>query len=318
MWSGLYPARLAVTEDDGATWSGLKKAGDWGGIVVMGCHMANPSEMFRAMADGDPYPIKAFFTLGNNTLLSYPNQHQILQGMLNQELIVAHEIFMTPTAMLADYVLPGDVFTERNHIADSWSWTNRLTLSNKIVDAPEEASSTFRFWTDLAHRMGFGEHFPWETLEDVPDHRLSRSGRTFAEFADATYMEAPTPEFRKYRKLINPITAPAATERMLGMVEKYVTWFIDEIIETGEADIATTIGVPAIVPPADDPAGTHRFLRHRLPELALRSEHPRPSDLRWGGEVGRHAVGCSERQTQSFPSSEGSDISQSRQGRFLR
>lgn len=36
MWSGLYPARLAVTEDDGATWSQLKPAGDWGGIVVMG------------------------------------------------------------------------------------------------------------------------------------------------------------------------------------------------------------------------------------------------------------------------------------------
>lgn len=36
MWSGLYPARLAVSEDDGATWSPLEKAGDWGGIVVMG------------------------------------------------------------------------------------------------------------------------------------------------------------------------------------------------------------------------------------------------------------------------------------------
>jgi len=36
MWSGLYPARLAVTEDDGATWSELKPVGDWGGIVVMG------------------------------------------------------------------------------------------------------------------------------------------------------------------------------------------------------------------------------------------------------------------------------------------
>ena len=36
MWSGLYPARLAVSEDDGATWSGLQPVGDWGGIVVMG------------------------------------------------------------------------------------------------------------------------------------------------------------------------------------------------------------------------------------------------------------------------------------------
>jgi len=36
MWSGLYPARLAVSEDDGATWSPLEPVGEWGGIVVMG------------------------------------------------------------------------------------------------------------------------------------------------------------------------------------------------------------------------------------------------------------------------------------------
>ena len=36
MWSGLYPARLAISEDDGLNWSPLHPAGDWGGIVVMG------------------------------------------------------------------------------------------------------------------------------------------------------------------------------------------------------------------------------------------------------------------------------------------
>ena len=40
MWSGLYPARFAITEDEGATWSPLKDAGEWGGIVVMGCDFA--------------------------------------------------------------------------------------------------------------------------------------------------------------------------------------------------------------------------------------------------------------------------------------
>jgi hypothetical protein len=37
MWSGLYPARLAVSENDGRTWTPLRPVGDWGGIVVMGC-----------------------------------------------------------------------------------------------------------------------------------------------------------------------------------------------------------------------------------------------------------------------------------------
>ncbi|TWU01172.1 alpha/beta hydrolase fold domain-containing protein [Stieleria varia] len=36
MWSGLYPARLAVSEDNGETWGPLQQVGDWGGIVVMG------------------------------------------------------------------------------------------------------------------------------------------------------------------------------------------------------------------------------------------------------------------------------------------
>lgn len=36
MWSGLFPARLAMSEDDGETFSPLKAVGDWGGIVVMG------------------------------------------------------------------------------------------------------------------------------------------------------------------------------------------------------------------------------------------------------------------------------------------
>ena len=36
MWSGLYPARTAVSDDDGQTWSPLQPVGDWGGIVVMG------------------------------------------------------------------------------------------------------------------------------------------------------------------------------------------------------------------------------------------------------------------------------------------
>lgn len=40
MFSGLYPCRMAVTEDDGKTWSELKPVGKWGGIVTMGCVVA--------------------------------------------------------------------------------------------------------------------------------------------------------------------------------------------------------------------------------------------------------------------------------------
>ncbi|MFN0112448.1 MAG: sialidase family protein [Blastocatellia bacterium] len=36
VFSGLYPIRMAVSEDDGKSWSELKAIGDYGGIVAMG------------------------------------------------------------------------------------------------------------------------------------------------------------------------------------------------------------------------------------------------------------------------------------------
>ncbi|MCL4695209.1 MAG: glycoside hydrolase, partial [Candidatus Hydrogenedentes bacterium] len=36
MFSGLYPIRMAVSEDDGNTWTPLEPIGDFGGIVAMG------------------------------------------------------------------------------------------------------------------------------------------------------------------------------------------------------------------------------------------------------------------------------------------
>ena len=36
LFSGLYPVRMARSEDDGATWSELEPIGDYGGIVAMG------------------------------------------------------------------------------------------------------------------------------------------------------------------------------------------------------------------------------------------------------------------------------------------
>lgn len=55
LWSGLYPARLAVSEDDGQSWSQLRPVGNWGGIVVMGFveRIRNQSGRYIAMFHDD-------------------------------------------------------------------------------------------------------------------------------------------------------------------------------------------------------------------------------------------------------------------------
>jgi cytochrome P450 len=84
-------------------------------------------------------------------------------------------------------------------------------------------------------------------------------------------IELDPPKFRSYRKIVNPIAAPAAVEKVADRIEKWTTWFIDEIIESGRADLAQVIGVPSIVTidwlglPVED---WHRYSRAHHATLA--------------------------------------------------
>tara|TARA_R110002049_G_scaffold303764_1_gene498339 strand:+ start:1868 stop:4078 length:2211 start_codon:yes stop_codon:yes gene_type:complete len=168
--------------------------------LVTGCYMANPTAFFRAMEEGDPYPIKAFFILGNNPLMSYANMQRIYAGMMNQDLIVAVEHVMTPSAQLADYVLPGDSWLERPNLCETYGWTRWSMPSEKAMEPPGECKSVFWFWCEMAKRLGYEEHFPWDSQEAFYDWRLEATGKTFAEFCKSYTMRYPILDYRKYEK----------------------------------------------------------------------------------------------------------------------
>jgi len=167
---------------------------------VTGCFMANPSATFRAMAGQGPYPVKAFFTLGNNTLMSYANMPLILEGMLNQDLVVVHEQFMTPTAQLADYVLPADSWLERPWLTDGFGWTSMYRPSQQSMEPPGECLSTFEFWRRLAIALDRPEVVPWTSLEAFYDERLKSTGMDFATLAETHEVYFSKSEYRKYER----------------------------------------------------------------------------------------------------------------------
>ena len=169
--------------------------------LITGSYMAVPPAVFQAMAHADPYPVKAFFVLGNNALMSYANMHLIHKAIMNQELVVVHEQFMTPTAQLADYILPGDAWTERPWLHDAWGWMAQVRPSEQAMQPPGECRSTFEFWRLVAIQLGLQEQFPWASIEEFHNYRLKDTGLTFEEFA-ARYdvYFAGTEKFKKYEK----------------------------------------------------------------------------------------------------------------------
>ncbi len=179
-YRGLEPYRQPTKRVFGREWANL----------ITGQYMANPTSVFRAMATGEPYPVKAFLSVGNNTLMAFANMQQIYRGLMNQDLIVAHEHMMTPTAQLADYVLPGDAWLERPSMM--------VGVSPAAMAPPGECRSVFDLWTGLSHRMGLGEHFPWPSLEALYDYRLSPCSKTWAEIVDAGVIPQDPYQERKY------------------------------------------------------------------------------------------------------------------------
>ncbi|MCA6111087.1 molybdopterin-dependent oxidoreductase [Bradyrhizobium cenepequi] len=164
--------------------------------------MANPSTVFKAMAGKGPYPVKSLFSLGNNTLMSYANMPLILKSLLNQDLNVIHEQFMTPTAQLADYVLPADSWLEKPWIMEGYGWSSVYRPSQKAMEPPGECKSTFEFWKRTADALGRSDVVPWPTLEALYDWRLEKVGMGFEEFAETYEVYAYRPGFKKYERLL--------------------------------------------------------------------------------------------------------------------
>ena len=94
MFSGLYPIRLAVSEDDGKNWSELKQVGDFGGIVAMssvfkvsdraGQYMAMFHDDGRFAVEGgkrkQPVEFTLFKSLSNDGGLTWSGPETILKG----------------------------------------------------------------------------------------------------------------------------------------------------------------------------------------------------------------------------------------------
>jgi anaerobic selenocysteine-containing dehydrogenase len=64
--------------------------------------------LLRAILTGKPYPVRACITAWSNPLLTQANTKLVYQALKSLDLYVVKDFWMTPSAQLADYVLPTD------------------------------------------------------------------------------------------------------------------------------------------------------------------------------------------------------------------
>ncbi len=101
----------------------------------------DPCESYNAKRADIHLPLRAgtdaaMASVANNTLMQYANQKGIYDGIMNLDLFVVLEHFMTPTAQLADYVLPGDAWIERPNFVNGFDNGSTFMIGQKLREAP--------------------------------------------------------------------------------------------------------------------------------------------------------------------------------------
>jgi formate dehydrogenase (coenzyme F420) alpha subunit len=152
----------------------------------------NIPDLYDAVRTEEPYPIKALFNIGSSFLTVIPGGNEAKELLREKlDLIVVHDLFMTAEAReLADIVLPATSFLE------SWrfrfmrpgfkgnAYIQWVGLQRPVVAPVGESRSDEEFLTDLARRVGIGEHFPWKDVIEFTDDLVKPLGITAQELVD--------------------------------------------------------------------------------------------------------------------------------------
>jgi len=153
--------------------------------------------IFKAMRTGKPYPIRALLNFGSNPLVSVANSRQVYEALLNLDLLVVADMFMTPTASLANYVLPTAFWPEFDHILDLPLVASNAVIAQKKVTQTGLCRPDEEIMIDLAKRLDLANAD--ETLKDLLNDQLAPLNMTFDELKKQS-IYFPPHEYRKFEK----------------------------------------------------------------------------------------------------------------------
>lgn len=152
-------------------------------------------EASKAILDEEPYPLRAALIFGSNPMLTHANSQMVYEGFKKLDFLVVAELFMTPTAALADIVLPVAANLEFDEFFQRSSF---IAARPKLVDPPGDCRSDPMWMSLIAKEMGYGEYF-WDDEIGGIDAILQPAGLKFAQLREMGLYKLEW-NYRKYEK----------------------------------------------------------------------------------------------------------------------
>lgn len=172
LFSGLYPCRMAVSENDGASWTALMPVGDWGGIVTMGSvvHLRNGDYVAMFHDDG------RFFREGGKAT----------------GVFTLYQTFSKDGGLT--WSMPAAVFSSREYLLCEPGIIrspNGRQLAALLRENSRKHNSYVIFSNDEARTWSAPRELPGALTGDRHTGKYARDGRLLISFRDTT-LESPT------------------------------------------------------------------------------------------------------------------------------
>jgi anaerobic selenocysteine-containing dehydrogenase len=137
-------------------------------------------ELYRGILERKPYAVRGLVGFGANLLLAHADSRRGREALAALDFYVHADLFMNPTAELADIVLPVASAFEREALKIGFEVStdaqSLVQLRRRVAQPRGEARSDTEIVFDLACRLGLGAHFWHGDIDAAYRYQLGPSG----------------------------------------------------------------------------------------------------------------------------------------------
>jgi len=134
---------------------------------------------YKALLEEDPYPVKGYIVFRHDPLLSLPDPEAQKKALDKLDLLVAIDANYSETAWYADVLLPSATYLEKSSVLCTGKGLKpSFRMPEKAIAPHTNAKADWWIFKSLAERLGVGEYFKFEDVEDFWEFQLEGTGVT--------------------------------------------------------------------------------------------------------------------------------------------
>src|SRR4029079_11714748 len=146
-------------------------------------------DLYRAILEGMPYPVRTVLGFGANILLAHADGRYGREALKALDFYAHADLFMNPTAEMADVVLPVASAFEREGLKIGFEISpeaqSLIQLRPAVASPPGEARPDTDIIFGLAARLGFAAQFWHGDVDAAYRHQLAQTGVTLEQLRAA-------------------------------------------------------------------------------------------------------------------------------------